>query len=195
MLPVVWVPARCGANSARPSGRTGIGARTFGAPQQRCCRTCSERQHSDEKKVYHIVILLQHTLPMVPAHMWLTCLWSMFKPNVAHGIFCFHALIRLIQCNPSTLCNSLSALSAVYKSNFQPAQFHSCYILLQCQRFWFNATPDLCAILLRLLSTKQNFISPSSYPDSRAFRSYSRIGGLLLVFIYWFVAFVCLFRS
>ena len=98
MLPVVWVPARCGAKSARPSGRTGIGARTFGAPQQGCCRTCSEREHADEKKVYHIVILLQHThtLPMVPAHMWLTCLSSMFKPNVAHGIFCFHALIRLI---------------------------------------------------------------------------------------------------
>ena len=48
-----------------------------------------------KKKVYHIVILLQHTLPMVRAHMWLTCS-PMFKPNVAHGIFCFHAWIRLI---------------------------------------------------------------------------------------------------
>lgn len=49
-----------------------------------------------KKEAYHIVILLQHTLPMVPAHMWLTCLSSMFKPDVAHGIFCFHALICLI---------------------------------------------------------------------------------------------------
>ena len=78
-----------------------------------------------------------HTLPMVPAHMWLTCLSSTFKPNVAHGIFCFHALIRLIRCNPSTLCNSLSALSAVYKLStcLVPLMLYSASmpkLLIQC---------------------------------------------------------------
>lgn len=111
------------------------GENLFPSPQQRCCRTCSEREHADEKKgVSYCHIATTHIavgsctyvadLPLI--HVQTKCRsWHLLLPCVNSSD----------KCNPSTLCNSLAALSAVYKSNFQTAQFHSCYILLQWQRF------------------------------------------------------------